>query len=284
MVHAFNPMTCPNLAVPAEVTQRVVQVESGANPFAIGVVGGRLERQPRNLGEAIATARMLESKGYDYSLGIAQVNRSNLVHYGLDTFPKAFDGCANLAAGAQILAECYGRSGGDWSKAFSCYYSGNFTTGYRDGYVQRVYAALDASVAGVAEPIVVYPQTRKRPSDTPARRFSKPGTSAYRASIRSVALDSAEGALASVVTHATASPSGANVAPASRPITKAEIAETPNSPSDAIFKPRVSGPVDAPVAGPGLAGSASPGNSAASVTVSQAPATAQEMPDAAFVF
>ncbi|RYF53068.1 MAG: lytic transglycosylase domain-containing protein, partial [Comamonadaceae bacterium] len=53
--------------------RHVVHVESGANPFAIGVVGGRLVRQPRTLEEARATAEMLESKGYNYSLGAAQV-------------------------------------------------------------------------------------------------------------------------------------------------------------------------------------------------------------------
>ena len=56
-------MTCPDLAVPREVMQHVVQVESSFNPYAIGVVGGRLARQPRNLPEAVATARMLEQRG-----------------------------------------------------------------------------------------------------------------------------------------------------------------------------------------------------------------------------
>ena len=72
--------------------------------FAIGVVGGRLARQPQNMEEALATARMLESKGYNFSVGIAQVNRANLGRYGLDSYRKAFDTCDNLAAGARILA------------------------------------------------------------------------------------------------------------------------------------------------------------------------------------
>ncbi|MDQ8051229.1 MAG: lytic transglycosylase domain-containing protein, partial [Luteibacter sp.] len=52
-------MACPNLAVPAEVMQHVVNVESSRNPYAIGVVGGQLVRQPQNLGEAIATVKSL---------------------------------------------------------------------------------------------------------------------------------------------------------------------------------------------------------------------------------
>jgi len=136
-------MECQNLAVPASVMRHVVHVESGANPYAIGVVGGRLERQPKSLDEAVATARMLEEKGFNFSLGLAQVNRSNLGKYGLDTHEKAFDACSNLSAGSHILADCYSRAGGNWGKAFSCYYSGNFVRGFQDGYVQKVYHSMN---------------------------------------------------------------------------------------------------------------------------------------------
>lgn len=133
---------CPNLAVPMEVMQHVVRVESSRNPYAIGVVGGRLARQPRNIEEAVATAEMLQRNGYNFSLGIAQVNRYNLAKYGLNSYRQAFDVCSNLQAGTRILRECYNRSGGDWGKSFSCYYSGNFVTGFRHGYVQKVFASM----------------------------------------------------------------------------------------------------------------------------------------------
>ncbi len=123
MLPGLELMGCNDLAVPAEVMQHVVQVESSYNPYAIGVVGGHLVRQPESLPEAVATARMLKSRGYNFSLGLAQVNR----------------------AGSRILAECHSRSGGDWGKAFSCYYSGNFETGFRHGYVQKIYASMQAS-------------------------------------------------------------------------------------------------------------------------------------------
>jgi type IV secretion system protein VirB1 len=135
-------LACPNLAVPAQVMRHVIHVESSANPFAIGVVGAQLVRQPKTLEEAVATAKMLESGGYNYSLGVAQVNRVNFRKYGLDSHEKAFDLCTNLAAGASILANCYASAGGDWGKAFSCYYSGNFTTGFRNGYVQKVFDSI----------------------------------------------------------------------------------------------------------------------------------------------
>jgi len=144
-------MGCQGLSVPNEVMHHVVQVESAFNPYAIGVVGGRLVRQPRNLPEALATVRMLEGRGFNFSIGLAQVNRYNLGKYGLNSYEKAFEPCANLTAGSKILAECYHRAGGDWGKSFSCYYSGNFSTGFRHGYVQKIYASLrEGRASGVA--------------------------------------------------------------------------------------------------------------------------------------
>ncbi len=143
MLPGMELLSCPEMAVPAEVMQHVVRVESSHNPFAIGVVGGRLVRQPQNISEAVATARMLEEKGYNFSLGLGQVNRYNLVKYGLDSYEKAFKTCPNLQAASRILAECYSRSGGNWGKSFSCYYSGNFETGFKHGYVQKVYASIN---------------------------------------------------------------------------------------------------------------------------------------------
>jgi type IV secretion system protein VirB1 len=135
-------MGCQGLAVPSEVMHHVVRVESSYNRYAIGVVGGRLVRQPKNLPEALATVRMLEGRGFNFSIGLAQVNRYNLDKYGLGSYEEAFEPCANLRAGSKILAECYHRAGRDWGKSFSCYYSGNFSTGFRHGYVQKIYASL----------------------------------------------------------------------------------------------------------------------------------------------
>ena len=138
----LETLACQGLAVPQEVMHHVVRIESSFNPYAIGVVGGRLARQPRTLAEALSTVRMLEQKGYNFSIGLAQVNRYNLEKYGLQSYERAFEPCANLVAGSRILAECYDRSGGDWGKSFSCYYSGNFSTGFRHGYVQKIYASI----------------------------------------------------------------------------------------------------------------------------------------------
>lgn len=151
--------------------QAVVRTESDFNPFAIGVVGGRLVRQPQNRDEAVATVKALDAAGWNYSMGLSQINRSNLSRYGMDA-NAAFDPCANLRAGAAILSDCYSRAsdrmgaGQDALRAaFSCYYSGNFKRGFvRDSgtssYVQRVVsfvASTDPTAKADVQAIVVVP-------------------------------------------------------------------------------------------------------------------------------
>lgn len=160
-------------AVAAGTLHSIASVESSFNPYAIGVVGGRLQRQPKTLDEAIATAEMLRADGYDYSLGVVQVNQKNFGKYGL-TNSTAFDPCSNLRAGSLILQDCYKRAGGrsdPMGDALSCYYSGNFTTGYRAGYVAKVKAAANQlPAAGAAATAIPVSATisRRRASTTAA--------------------------------------------------------------------------------------------------------------------
>ncbi|RQS03770.1 lytic transglycosylase [Burkholderia sp. Bp9002] len=125
----------------------LVRTESGFNPYAIGVVGGHLQRQPRSLDEARATTRELAARGFSYSVGLAQVNDRNFAKVGLDD-ATMFEPCRNLRAGGAILTECFARSSSTGRPAqaalraaLSCYYSGNFTTGFSSGYVSRVVAS-----------------------------------------------------------------------------------------------------------------------------------------------
>lgn len=128
--------------------RRLVEIESALNPFAIGVVGARLLRQPSDYAEALATIRWLDANGYNYSVGLSQVNKHNFKAYGL-TAETALLACPNLAAGGAILTACYRRAADRIMSpqlalraALSCYESGNFITGFRDGYVQRMVAPL----------------------------------------------------------------------------------------------------------------------------------------------
>ena len=117
--------------------QAVARVESGFNLYAIGVVKGRLQRQPRTYAEAVATAKSLHAQGKNFSLGLMQVNRYNLPAYGLN-YETVFDPCKNINAGAKILKSCFDRAGGKGQealrKAFSCYYSGNFRFGFKSDF------------------------------------------------------------------------------------------------------------------------------------------------------
>jgi type IV secretion system protein VirB1 len=135
--------------VHADTARALVSVESAFNPWAIGVVGGALLRQPRTRAEALATARALQAANWNFSVGLGQINVGNFERLGL-TLESAFEPCANLAAMQAVLAECSARASGSALKAvnqvalrqaLSCYYSGNFVTGFRHGYVRKVVVA-----------------------------------------------------------------------------------------------------------------------------------------------
>jgi len=138
-------LTCAPLIAP-DTAQALIAVESAGNPFAIGVVGGNLVRQPRTLPEAIATVRALEAGGWNYSVGLAQINKTHFASYGLNEH-TAFDPCSNLRAMQSILGDCFARASmradpqTALRQSFSCYYSGNFQTGFQHGYVTKIVAA-----------------------------------------------------------------------------------------------------------------------------------------------
>lgn len=154
-VHAQEPPATASFASLAQVCAphvdtttlaALVRVESGFNPYAIGVVGARLQYQPHSYEQALATARALAARGYDFSVGLGQVNVRNLARVG-ESLTTIFDPCRNLHASSAILQQCFARSSaragdtqGALRDALSCYYSGNFMTGYRQGYVARILA------------------------------------------------------------------------------------------------------------------------------------------------
>ncbi|CCG39374.1 MULTISPECIES: lytic transglycosylase domain-containing protein [Xanthomonas] len=179
----------------------VVSTESSWNPYAIGVVGGRLDRQPRSLAEAVATARELERQGFNFSMGLGQVNRYNLAKYG-ESYETVFEPCRNLKAGSAILKDCFQRAkaqmGDDQQAlraAFSCYYSGNFTRGFRPdkagqpSYVQKVVA----NATGAAQPIPVVPAV-KPASSVAVRPAGRPPGPAKQATAPSEWVIFADGA------------------------------------------------------------------------------------------
>ncbi|WP_244135477.1 MULTISPECIES: lytic transglycosylase domain-containing protein [Burkholderia cepacia complex] len=143
---------------------RIGTVESGGNPYAIGVVGGHLLRQPRTKAEALATVAALEAGGWNYSMGLVQVNKFNLARYGR-TPSDMFDPCRNLSTGSAILKECYVRASQRYPEndaavraALSCYYSGDFNRGR--SYALKVAASAPLSDLKDAHPIGVVSDAR----------------------------------------------------------------------------------------------------------------------------
>ena len=142
--------------VHTDTARALVSLESTRNPWAIGVVGGALVRQPRHRAEALATARALQAAGWNFSVGLGQINVGNFERLGL-TLESAFEPCSNLAAMQTVLSDCFDRARrparvrsavpsaqAALRQALSCYYSGNFASGFRHGYVRKVVAAAGA--------------------------------------------------------------------------------------------------------------------------------------------
>lgn len=151
------PADCAQI-LDAPLMQQIVRVESGGNPFAIGVVGDRLVRQPRSLSEAVATVQSLESKGLNYSIGTGQINRVHFKRLGWAAdIASGFDVCNNVRASLGVLQSCHDkalRSGYPAASqpgiydathaALSCYYSGDLVLGASLGYVSKVLGARAA--------------------------------------------------------------------------------------------------------------------------------------------
>lgn len=138
MVVDYNQLLqqCTNGVHPV-IMHGIISQESSFNPFAIGVVKGSLPRQPRTKAEGIAAIQALKAKGMNFSVGLAQVNKQHFRRFGF-TAETIFEPCANVRAGAIIYKDCYASAVSRFGKnqhaigaALSCYYSGNFQTGFR---------------------------------------------------------------------------------------------------------------------------------------------------------
>lgn len=100
--------------------------------------------QPRSTQEAEQIALRLISEGHNPDLGLLQINAANLSRTGL-TIATAFEPCASMRAGAQILLEDYrgGATSADQQaairRALSAYNTGSQTAGLRT-YTPQVIA------------------------------------------------------------------------------------------------------------------------------------------------
>lgn len=148
-------LQCAPSIHPATLTP-IVKTESAFNPYAIGVVGKVLPRQPQSLKEAMTAVKALVKEGANFSIGLGQINRQ---HFDVAKAEQVFDPCTNLRMTAQVLSSCYAefRKDGDdpqtaLHKSISCYYSGNPKRGLQaeaefggTSHVQRVLANADTT-------------------------------------------------------------------------------------------------------------------------------------------
>lgn len=155
-------------AVHPQTLKSLIGNESTYNPYAIGVVDGRLERQPQSLREAVATAERLEREGFRFSVGIGQLLVTNMRALGL-SYAQAFEPCRNLQAISELMVKNYTTAltanpnpQEALRDSLSMYYSGNPVRGYQPdkegdlSYVQKVVVgALNPSSTDPIVPAVV---------------------------------------------------------------------------------------------------------------------------------
>ncbi|WGM08756.1 lytic transglycosylase domain-containing protein [Arsenophonus nasoniae] len=121
----------------------VARVESGLNPYAIGIVGVKKGLFPESKNQALSHVNQLKTQGKRYSLGLMQITSTNFKTYHVND-EQLFNPCTNLAIFEKIMTDCYQR-GGSLKRALSCYYAGNFSTGQKKeetfnhtSYVERI--------------------------------------------------------------------------------------------------------------------------------------------------
>ncbi|SHI11580.1 lytic transglycosylase domain-containing protein [Pollutimonas bauzanensis] len=152
--------------VHASTLVALVRQESGFDPLVIHVNGkpGRRIR-PKSWAEAIQEARKLLDQGASFDAGYGQINSGNWSRLGI-TPENVFDPCINLRAAQRVLVECYqgaGRNHGGQAAlyaALSCYNTGDYTSGLRNGYVRNVLAGAGLEVPALPR---AAPETKAAP-------------------------------------------------------------------------------------------------------------------------
>ncbi|EMW1184970.1 lytic transglycosylase domain-containing protein [Salmonella enterica] len=119
--------------------QTIVSVESGGNPYVVANVTKGTSHYFNNKNEAVNFVNELAKVGDKYSAGLGQIYVENFNKYGL-TNDSVFDYCKNITVASKIFEDCYYRAieSGEYPNeqdalraAASCFYSNNFTRGFK---------------------------------------------------------------------------------------------------------------------------------------------------------
>ncbi|MBR8428920.1 lytic transglycosylase domain-containing protein [Burkholderia cenocepacia] len=142
---------------------KIVKVESRGRQYALADAGpkglpwkGVREKMvrsyfPATADEAEQIATRLIAANHIVAIGLSQVSSENLKRFGLNV-RQVLDPCTNLRTGSTILTEFYlkaRRTIADPNRAIlaaiSAYNTGNFTSGFSNGYVKSVVDAKSPS-------------------------------------------------------------------------------------------------------------------------------------------
>lgn len=141
-LYALSKQCSPHVAPVTMVT--LVKTESRGNPIALGLNGARLKFQPKNESQAIAWVKYLDKHGYNFDVGLGQVNIINIRKYKLSP-EQLLNPCLNLKVSADILTKNYIAARKTTSdpqlalrKALSAYNTGNQSRGFQNGYVTKI--------------------------------------------------------------------------------------------------------------------------------------------------
>lgn len=182
MISLDMMMTCaPNVA-PATI-EKIIQVESGGNAIALNVNtksvierdekgnpimvmadDGQAKPKRRKVAfknpieiktrqDAVTVAYLAIDAGHSVDMGYMQVNSGNLKSLGY-TVEDMFDTCKNIAAGARVLTAFYSNALPKYPNeqaaliaALSAYNTGDFNTGFLNGYLARYGISQPATVS-----------------------------------------------------------------------------------------------------------------------------------------
>jgi len=144
-------------AVAPSTMQAIIKTESRNNPLAIGLNNHKkLSYQPGNFEQAKSWVEYLDTHGYDFDVGLGQVNIRNIRKFGYKA-SDMLDPCKNLTVASYILSQNYKialtkstNSRDALLKAISAYNTGNYQNGFHNGYVQKVVRNADNTNSNVA--------------------------------------------------------------------------------------------------------------------------------------
>lgn len=126
----------------------IVKTESNFNPYAIAEIiklKGKTQvvsHLPKSKEEAEQIINRLQKENKNYSVGLAQINKTNFDRFGVNAY-SLLDYCNNLRVSQKILQECYFKYK-NINRMLSCYYSGNPVVGFYEekggsSYVSKVH-------------------------------------------------------------------------------------------------------------------------------------------------